>query len=534
MPQISSNHLVGRHPDCVHSQDRWKAGLSAGSPNPLAASEKLTDARRAVSQTPITINISPITRTFAPTFPWVLFVMAPVEDTRPAQSRQTSRISIATGATDASSPQRRNEGQSSGNKSEHRPQTSLTASESWVEIASQPSSSSLSSMGDEIVTTGLRVGSSSYPPRRRRLHQQPIPMPPSYVIGHAAAHAGTSSQEEYDETESEEDRVMTSSTEGFHPATGLPRQQTAVRAGIDTDTDSDDDDENATALGRPSNSPTFRPQPNAFSHPPSHLTHRHSTSSVHPYRSSQHRSGPGARSHARPHRGSPDYMSPSFQADNDAALRASLTTLLSCAAAARGLPKKDDQHHAGCAGVSPSATGAGVMLSSQPMGLRLVPESELMAENSAPTAPGHRPGLAKIPARTSSGSSAPSAPASTSSHERDPVVEKMKRTAATQGKSLRATKKKKTGTTTEVEATAFISPTLLTWVVSAGVVVFVSVVGFGAGYVIGREVGRQEGAMSLSSAGATSNASATCGRDIVKGATLRRFRWGSMGKSITA
>jgi hypothetical protein len=42
------------------------------------------------------------------------------------------------------------------------------------------------------------------------------------------------------------------------------------------------------------------------------------------------------------------------------------------------------------------------------------------------------------------------------------------------------------------DTTTLISPTLMTWVVSAGVVVLVSVVGFGAGYVIGREVGRQE------------------------------------------
>lgn len=459
--------------------------------------------------------------------------MAPADETRSSQARQSGRVPDTTGATDTSSAQRRNEGQSSRSISEYRPQTPLTASESWVEIASQPSSSSLSSMGDEIVTTGLRVGSSSYPPRRRRLHQQPVTMPPSYVIGHAAAHAGTSSQEEYDETESEEDRVMSSSTEGIHPAAGFPRQQTAVRAGVDIDTDSDDD-ENATALGRPSNSPTFRPQPNAFSHPPSHLTHRYSTSYVHPYGSSQPRPGPGARSHTRPHRGSPDYMSPSFQADNDAALRASLTTLLSCAAAARGLPKKDD-HHAGHPGVSPAGAGAGVLPSSQPMELRLVPESELLVESPIPAAPGHRPGLAKNPARTASGSSAPSTPASTSSREGEPAAEKTKRTAATQGKSLRATKKKKTGATAEGETATFISPTLLTWVVSAGVVVLVSVVGFGAGYVIGREVGRQEGAMGLGSAGATSNASATCGRDLVKtGGTLRRFRWGSMGKSITA
>ncbi|KAK5658712.1 hypothetical protein OQA88_1521 [Cercophora sp. LCS_1] len=439
---------------------------------------------------------------------------------------------------DASSVQRRYEGELLvGSSRGAFLEPALTASESWIEIASQPSSSSLSSIGDEIVTTGLRVGNNSYPPRRRRLHQQATSAPPSYVVHNAAAqHAGTSSQEEYDETESEEDRVLTSSTEGIHPAAALPRQQITVRAGMDADTDSDDD-ENATALGRPSNSPTFRPQPNAFSHPPSHLTHRHSTSSAHPYRPSQSRPSMPNRSHTRPHRGSPDYMSPSFQADNDAALRASLTTLLSCAAAARGLPKKDDQRTGPSgAGAAGTGVGVGVLPSSQPVELRLVPESELMAESPAPGVAGPQAGPTKLPTRTASNSSAPSAPSSAASREPH-TAEKTKRAAVPQGKPLRATKKKRTGDVVDSGTATFISPTLLTWVVSAGVVVLVSVVGFGAGYVIGREVGRQEGAMSLGAAGTASNASASCGKELVKSTsagTLRRFRWGSVGKSITA
>ncbi|KAK0703733.1 hypothetical protein B0T26DRAFT_608974, partial [Lasiosphaeria miniovina] len=426
--------------------------------------------------------------------------------------------------SNAPSPQRRND-------------------ESWVEVSSQPSSSSLSSIGDEIVTTGLHIGSSSYPPRRRRLQLQQPHMPPSYIVSHAAAQAGTSSQEEYDETESDEDRIMTSSTEQVHPAAvaaaaaaALQRQQTAVRTAVDSDSDGDGDgDENATALGRPSASHTFRPQPNAFSHPPSHLTHRHSTSSAHPYHSfSQSRPSIPNRTHTRSHRGAPNIMSPSYQADNDAALRASLTTLLSCAAAARGLPKKDNSR----AGPSGIGTGAGVLPSSQPMELRLVPESELMADS--PPAGASWSGPAKgTPLRTASNSSAPSAPSSASGRDRDAATEKGKRAAATQNKSLRAAKKKKTGSSAGIvdgETATFISPTLLTWVVSAGVVVLVSVVGFGAGYVIGREVGRQEGAMSLGSTAAMSNSSSGCGRELVRstsGGTLRRFRWGSVGKSVT-
>lgn len=408
----------------------------------------------------------------------------------------------------------------------------LTRSESWVEIASQPSSSSLSSIGDEIVTTGLRVGHSSYPRGRRRLHpqqqQQHIPSP--FMMNRAATNTGTSSQEEYDETESEEDRLMTSSAEIPHPATSLRHQQTAIRSGINTDSEGDDDDdENATALGRPSNSPTFRPQPNAFSHPPSHLSHRHSTSSAPlSHQAHHHRPSFSTRSTSRPHRGAPNFMSPSYQADNDAALRASLTTLLSCAAAVGGLPKKDHVL------ASPSV-GVGIVPSSQPMELRLVPESELMAENrAAPPARGPR---MPDPKRAASNSSAASAPASASSHEREvaAVAEKGKRVAHAQAKPPRATKKKRTGTM-EGEAATLISPTLLTWVVSAGVVVLVSVVGFGAGYVIGREVGRQEGALGVGMGSASTNSSAaSCGGELVRSTgtgTLRRFRWASVKSAV--
>jgi hypothetical protein len=66
----------------------------------------------------------------------------------------------------------------------------------------------------------------------------------------------------------------------------------------------------------------------------------------------------------------------------------------------------------------------------------------------------------------------------------------------------------------------------------AGVVVLVSVVGFGAGYVIGREVGRQEAfAAAGSSAGVNASSLATdssCGREVMRtSGGLRRLRWGA-------
>ncbi|PHH70848.1 hypothetical protein CDD83_5331 [Cordyceps sp. RAO-2017] len=198
--------------------------------------------------------------------------------------------------------------------------------ESWVEVSSQPSSSSLSSIGDEIVTTGLRVGSPYH--RRRRLQQPPAarPSPPQQRTPVHAA--GASSQEEYDESESEEDRLLTSSTDNERQG-----------AADESDADSDDGDD-ATALGRASDRPVFRPQPNAFSHPPSSHAPRRShsaTSAIPPHpHGAFSRPSFSQRSQTRVQR---NFMSPSSaREDNDAALRASLTTLLSCAAAARGLP----------------------------------------------------------------------------------------------------------------------------------------------------------------------------------------------------
>ena len=191
-------------------------------------------------------------------------------------------------------------------------------------------------------------------------------------------------------------------------------------------------------------------------------------------------------------------MSPSYQADNDAALRASLTTLLSCAAAARGLNKKEDERH----GPSPTGAGAGAGTSNQPMELRLVPEAELMNESPPAAAASPPPASSPSPARSSSRTGKP------------------KRTASAL-RGARASKKKRTE-----EQPTLISPTLMTGVVSAGVVVLVSVVGFGAGYVIGREVGRQE----VLGGGAVNASDAGCGKEVMR-SSVRRLRFGGIGRT---
>ncbi|KAF4332142.1 hypothetical protein FBEOM_14062 [Fusarium beomiforme] len=377
------------------------------------------------------------------------------------------------------------------------------ALESWVEVASQPSSSSLSSIGDEIVTTGLRVGNPYV--RRRRLQQSARSLPQQQTAIHNANAADLSSQEEYDESDSEDDRLLTSSTENAQRS----------EEGMDMDSEAESDGDNVTALGRVSDQPTepvFRPQPNAFTHP---STQRRDSAPAAPSVPPSHphngltRPSFTQRSQTRPHRAGPSFMSPAVREENDAALRASLTTLLSCAHAARGLPKSKDE------GEAQRNVNIGVGPSSQPMELRFVPESELSTEpprraqrSAAPSPPRKRNSPARSPSQTSErskhGTASPTAP--------------------------RATKKKKVA---QMEEPASISPTLLTWVVSAGVVVLVSVVGFGAGYVIGREVGKQE---ALAASVGSVNETTSCGQEVIRssGSGLRKLRWGAVGKSIVA
>ncbi|KIE03090.1 hypothetical protein MAJ_00604, partial [Metarhizium majus ARSEF 297] len=384
----------------------------------------------------------------------------------------------------------------------------LTAAESWVEVASQPSSSSLSSIGDEIVTTGLRVRGPYN--RRRRLRTPARSVPHQQTAVHAA---GASSQEEYDESESEDDRLLTSSTENVHPAA-------SGNVGEASDADSDSDGDDATALGRVSDRPVFRPQPNAFSHPPAGAPQRSqsATSSMPPHpHSGFTRPSFSHRSQSRIHRDGPSFMSPSVREDNDEDLRTSLTTLLSCANAARGLPKSKEEAETWRA----SRNGVRVGPSDQPMELRLVPESELTQEPSQP-----RPVTAVSPRRRRSPARSPTGTTG--------QADKSKRSGSA-GRSPRASKKKKVVVGSD-EAT-LISPTLLTWVVSAGVVVLVSVVGFGAGYVIGREVGRQEAQDALSASMSVANETSHTGREVMRSSGgLRRLRWGAgaVSKSIVA
>lgn len=362
-------------------------------------------------------------------------------------------------------------------------------SESWIEVSSQPSSSSLSSAAtDDIVTTGLRVQYDSNARRRRRLSRHGPPLHGEAV----RADSAMSSQEEYEDSESESDRFMNSSNEGLGPPFSQNASPAAPTSSTSEMSSDGEDDEISTAIGISNHEPAFTPQPNAFSHPPQSNNPRQIPPSE--ARSSYFPSSralpprPAAHSYPtqRPRSHTPyNAISPSHQVDHDAALRASLSTLLSCAAAARGLPKRDQ--HSQSTSRRPNRT--------DPMTLRVVPESVITGEVT---------GDRRVRARRSSATSSSA----------QSLPDKGKRKAST-SKDRRDSSKKRRRSGEDI----MVAPTLTTWVVGAGVVVLFSAISFSAGYAIGKEVGRMEAGVTAGHGGAMG------GKEVGKG--LRRLRWGS-------
>lgn len=441
--------------------------------------------------------------------------------------------------------------------------------DSWIEISSQPSSSSLSSGGanDDIVTTGLNVQSDAqhYRRRRRRLQHLATAAAANIHYSHSRVPSGEgSSQDEYEESESESDRVLSSSNEDMesHRRGNVPlNRENSLGSASETPFSSDEDD-TSTALGFNPNAPAFTPQPNVFSHPSTSsraqaysrardssdrsyipASHSRSTATRTTTRRSSH-GGVHTSRHRQQQQHSPYSMiSPSHQADHDAALRASLSTLLSCAAAARGLPKNDSQ---------PSDGRTNGENRVEPSSLRLVPGSVAMDEDSGGEQKGHRARpvtttasasptrgqSSAIPRRIvrqnkhtlSERSTNPPSPTSPARKAKRKASSSKDRSTANRAMSPSSKRSRRAAL---VDSMSSISPTLMTWVLSAGVVVLFSAVSFSTGYALGRQVGRTEAGNGIgmgsfrTDGGNGSLTGADCGSEAVKGG-LRRLRWGSI------
>ena len=372
--------------------------------------------------------------------------------------------------------------------------------ESWVEISSQPSSSSLSSVGEDVVTSGLRVQQDPRARRRRLLRQN---APTGLSFEHRPSSRGTiSSQEEYEESESESDRVMTSSGEVPNvPRSSASRPQASpAMQSTASDEKSSSDDENRTAINYPlNNDQCFTPQPNAFSHPPGAGQGKTASQNVpDSYFTTQRRSARSNTRHSLPDR-TPSHMpqnilSPSYNtaAHHDEALRASLSTLQSFAVAARGLQKPDVKQRPSTQPQQPRGNRV------EPMSFRLVPESAMQQQQhqqqgaDAATSPPqpHEPTFKPTIRRSSTSTSASTSHQAKTEH----VVHSSKRRSRPLSRERRAVKKARHSNSNE--DLQLVSPTLMTWLVSAGVVVFLSALSFGAGYSVGKEAGRLEAGVS--------------------------------------
>lgn len=381
--------------------------------------------------------------------------------------------------------------------------------DSWVEIPSRPFTTSLHSTTSESPTSHPPFSDG---PGRRRRGRVVNPSPLHLEVATRTSSVDASSQEEYEESESESDRVMTSSNEGVHSSTS------ESEAREDAGPEEQQEDDAGTALSVPSDQICFTPQPNAFSHPSSTQSrHRNSVpgsyfpSNSH-HGSTQRHSYPG---HQQRHSHSPfNATSPNHQADHDAALRASLSTLLSLGAAARGLPKQTQSSTQNRQAAQPSSARVDTTT------LRTVPESVALGLD--------RPSLQpRRVSSTPSSSNRETSPAVESfalqtSQQPDRQKRKAPRSSSKERERQRLAKKPR-----RLIVDEGVSPTLLTWVVSAGVLVLVSAISFSAGYKVGREGGRLDASLGTTSGG-------SCAREAGRtGMGLRRLRWGG-GTAVRA
>ncbi|CEJ56974.1 hypothetical protein PMG11_05684 [Penicillium brasilianum] len=403
----------------------------------------------------------------------------------------------------------------------------MRSEDSWIEVSSQPSSSSLSSAAtnDDIITTGLRVAhreAGMYQHRSRRRRMQHLAAVATAQVDYSSREASlaSSSQEEYEESESESDPPMSSSNEEINrPA--RPSLLPMPPSPHSDDADSDDEDDTSTALGMGISPSPFVPQPNVFSHPPptsdpswtrptesrrsqpSVLSNSSRRTAI---RRESYPSTRGSRRSQQSQHSPYNVISPSHHADHDAALRASLSTLLSCAAAARGLPKTDSPRLQ----ASPPAAAP-------PASFRLVGESVAMGdEDSGEEGPSSPRCMETSPSVGPPRRRHPTSPSG-------PAVSKAKRRSASPKDRSVAKKSRRASLS---DSAAPVSPTVMTWVISAGVVVLFSAISFSAGYMLGREVGRTEMGMMGEGGVPGARSSAACGQEAVRGG-LKRLRWGT-------
>ncbi|KAF3309598.1 hypothetical protein TWF173_010782 [Orbilia oligospora] len=308
--------------------------------------------------------------------------------------------------------------------------------DSWIEVASQPSDSytSSSSPEDPVITSGLQVQRRKNRTRQRRN---------STSTAIPTASRAVESSDEYDEDDDEDlDGIDLNAIDSMGSSITDPSLSEGEEGSSDEESDEDDEGEIQPVAGLSSYvSAPQRPQNNfrTFSRDPP-------------------------------------------QPDHDAALRASLSTLLSCAAGVGSASKPRPNERMGS--IQEHVRPATIPT------LSLVTDSEREAMMSRPPPPPYRRTVHHPPPHSPLEQKRPASPR----RSRDD-------TQATKHKSKTKTRRLAKATTapppnaTMASAMASISAsnmTYLTLAVSAGAVIIVSAISFSAGYALGKEVGRSE------------------------------------------
>lgn len=356
----------------------------------------------------------------------------------------------------------------------------MIETDSWIEVSSQPSDSQyISSSDDHIITAGLRISQTR---RKRRGTARPTSRPQELL------EPDSSSEDDGDEGEGEDMGTMihsmTMSSDGY--------------SSPDDDDDGESDDE---ASASDTNGKVF-----SSSQRPG-VPYRRQTTPV--------------ASSAYGNRGSHAYsgynsFAPNHATDHDAALRASLSTLLSCAAAARGLPKSS---------MSQALPGS----QSQHQGGRVAVDSlTLVREGGEPSSSVNRAGKSRSLSITSNATSASRSPSSEQLAKKGvkkPSSVERKRSGKSSSKSQR---RSHTREGTEEGEMSLSNISYMTLAISAGAIVVLSALTFSAGYALGREAGKGEGGLLSSVSRSTEG-----GKAVVKG-TGRSIRMGTRFSSVAA
>ena len=396
-----------------------------------------------------------------------------------------------------------------------------SSTDSWIEVSSQPSDDTYSS-ADEILSDGLTLnptsrGSNILQRKRKPRRNEILPgrVETSKVYDHSAddlseveivegslsSGPGSSigelpQQEDFESSSSaageEDEGTSNSSEEGEIEE---EEEDTGTMLGVGYRNDErlhrHHHHHHQRVPGRYSTHSVSEFHRTLESHNPSHSFLRHRNS---------HSGGSSGRQ-IHPH------LFSETKEHHDEVLMASLSTLLSCAAAARGLPKVSQQQEASSPGGGPSRVPTMSSSRVQLDTLHLVPDQAMSEPHKPSATAGETTSSPKGKNTTTTGTTTRAVGHATRSRgQRSPSPTNVSRdsskkptTTTTSKKRSSSTSKPRTRSSSPRRRTSRLTSTLsstdaslLTLAVSAGAVIILSAISFSAGYVLGKEVGKTE------------------------------------------